>query len=195
LKIRRPPVIDLAMAPGAGEAWDRPRSIIYLWGLCELLFVSNPAQVSSAIRIGVLRAFGARIGPGVIFRPRTRVKFPWKLSIGENSWIGEGVWFHNQDQITVGSNVVISQESFLTTGSHAHRKDMALVTRPIDVGEGTWITSRCIILGGSSLGISCLVGPGAVVSGAIPDNSIVGPSPSTVIGQRFPVGESKVPLD
>ena len=60
---RQTPVIDLAQAPGAGEAWDRPRAIVYLWGACELLFVSNPWQISSRLRVAVLRAFGAEIGP------------------------------------------------------------------------------------------------------------------------------------
>ena len=85
------PVIDLSQAPGERAAWDRPAWVVYLWGICELLLVTNPWQISSGLRIRVLRAFGAEIGEGVIFRPRTRVKFPWKLHIGDRSWIGEGV--------------------------------------------------------------------------------------------------------
>ena len=133
---RRPPVIDLSRAPGSGEAWGRPRAVVYLWSACELLFVSNPWQVSSRLRVAVLRAFGADIADGVIFRPRTRVKSPWKLHIGERTWIGEGVWFHNQDHIHVGSDVVISQETFLTTGSHRVRTDMGLITSPISRTAG-----------------------------------------------------------
>ena len=85
--------------------------------------MTNPWQISSVLRIRVLRAFGAEIGNGVILRPRTRVKFPWKLHIGDRSWIGEGVWFHNQDHIYIGHDVVISQETFATTGSHGYRRD------------------------------------------------------------------------
>ena len=132
------PVIDLSTAPGERLAWDRPTWLVYLWGICELLFVTNPWQISSGLRIRVLRAFGAEIGSHVVFRPRTRVRFPWKLHIGDRSWIGEGVWFHNQDHVYVGSDVVISQETMLTTGSHAHRRDMALLTRPIRVEDGAW---------------------------------------------------------
>src|SRR4051812_24077523 len=102
------PVINLAHAPGERAAWDRPVSVVLLWSIAELLLVTNPLQISSRLRIAVLRAFGASIGTAVIFRPRTRVKYPWKLSIGDRSWIGEGVWFHNQDRITIGSDVVLS---------------------------------------------------------------------------------------
>lgn len=182
----RIPVINLADAPGEHAAWDRPKVFIYLWAVCELLFVTNPWQISSSLRVRMLRLFGATIGNRVTFRPRTRVKFPWKLYIGDRSWIGEGVWFHNQNDIHIGHDAVISQETFLTTGTHAHRKDMALLTRPIVVQDGAWITSRCIILGGSRIGKSALVKPGTVVSGDIPPNTIWGAtSESGSLGTRF----------
>lgn len=176
------PVIDLSRAPGERQSWDRPAIIVYLWGVFELLFVTNPWQISSGVRVRVLRMFGAEIGKGVIFRPRTRVRFPWKLHIGDRSWIGEGVWFHNQDHIYIGHDVVISQETFLTTGSHAHRRDMALLTRPIRIEAGAWITSRCIVLGGTYVGRSALITPGTVTTGAVAANTIWNGSPA---GQRF----------
>ena len=181
------PVIDLSLAPRERQAWGRSRLVVYLWGACELLFVYNPWQISSGLRVRMLRLFGAEIGPGVIFRPRTRVKFPWKLHIGARSWIGEGVWFHNQDHIHVGHDVVISQETFLTTGSHAHRVDMALITRPIHIEPGAWITSRCVVLGGSVIGRSALIQPMTVVSGTVLPNSIVGSISMTTLGTRFPL--------
>lgn len=162
------PVIDLSQAPGEKTAWDQPKWKVYLWAVCELLLVTNAWQISSTLRVLVLRAFGAEIGHGVIFRPRTRVKFPWKLHIGNRSWIGEGVWFHNQDHIYVGDDVVISQETFLTTGSHAHRRDMALLTKPIRIDAGVWLTTRCIVLGGTHVGQSSVASPMSVVKGTIP---------------------------
>lgn len=177
-------VIDLASAPGERQAWDRSSLTVYLWAGVELLLVTNPWQISSRVRVAALRAFGAKIESGVIFRPRTRVKFPWKLSIGKNTWVGEGVWIHNQDQVHIGQNVVISQETFLTTGSHAHRTDMALVTSPITVGDGSWITSRCIVLGGTSLGDNCLITPGSVVSGKLGPGTKFGSPPGIILGER-----------
>jgi putative colanic acid biosynthesis acetyltransferase WcaF len=147
------PVIDLSLAPGEHQAWDRPKRTVYLWA--------------------------------VVFRPRTRVKFPWKLRIGDRSWIGEGVWFHNQDLVTVGHDVVISQETMLTTGSHAHRRDMALLTRPIVIEPGAWITSRCMVLGGAHVGRSALARPMTVVQGRVPDGAIVSGPDGTVVGSRF----------
>jgi putative colanic acid biosynthesis acetyltransferase WcaF len=179
-------VIDLSRAPGERAAWDRPFWFVALWYFVELLLVTNPWQISSSIRTSALRAFGADIGRAVVFRPRTRVRFPWKLHIGDRSWIGEGVWFHNQDHIHVGADVVISQETFLTTGSHAHRRDMALITRPIVVEDGAWITSRCVVLGGATVGRSALARPMTVVQGAVPANAVVAGTECRVVGSRFP---------
>ena len=179
------PVISLAAAPGERARWGRPAWVVYLWGLAELLFVTNPLQISSRLRVGVLRLFGAEIADGVVFRPRTRVRFPWKLHIGRDTWIGEGVWFHNQDHVYVGHDVVISQETFLTTGSHAHRRDMALLTRPIRIDAGVWITSRCMVLGGTDIGRSALVRPMSIVSGTVPPNSVVSGLDGAIVGTRF----------
>ena len=177
------PVVDLSSAPGERASWDRPAWVVYLWGLAELVFVTNPLQISSGVRVRVLRLFGAEIGNDVVLRPRTRVRFPWKLHIGDRSWIGEGVWFHNQDHIHVGHDVVISQEAFLTTGSHAVRRDMALLTRPIVVEPGAWITSRCVVLGGVTIGRSALVKTLTRVEHDVPPNAVW--DQSGVIGERF----------
>lgn len=180
-------MIDLSKASGQRETWDRPKIVIYLWAIAELIFVANPWQISSSIRVHVLRAFGADIANEVIFRPRTRVKFPWKLHIGARSWIGEGVWFHNQDDIWIGHDVAISQDTFLTTGSHRHRRDMALITRPIFIEDGVWITSKCVVLGGARMGKSSLARPLTVIQGTVPENSVVSGADTQVVGKRFVV--------
>ncbi|MDQ0674012.1 putative colanic acid biosynthesis acetyltransferase WcaF [Pseudarthrobacter siccitolerans] len=178
-------VIDLSKAPGEQTAWDRPKAVIYLWAIAELLFVTNSWQVSSRLRTAVLRAFGARIGRGVIMRPRIRVKFPWKLRVGDNSWIGEGVWIHNQDLVSIGANVVVSQETFITTGSHAVRDDMRLLTRPVIVEDGAWLTTRCIVLGGVVVGRSAVVEPLTKLGKSVPAGEIWGGDPAVRRGKRF----------
>lgn len=179
------PIIDLSKAPGERQAWDRPAWQVYLWALFELVFITNPLQISSRLRVRVLRRFGAEIAEGVILRPRLRVKFPWKLSIGPRSWIGEGVWIHNQDRLYIGGDVVVSQESFLTTGTHAYRSDMALSTKPIVIEDGAWITSRCVVLAGSRIGRSAVVLPNTVVRGKVPEAAIFGTPAGQVVGRRF----------
>lgn len=179
------PVIDLSKAPGAVSELRRSKLLTHSWQLAEILFVTNRLQISSRLRVKILRLFGATIGEGVVFRPRTRVKSPWGLVIGDRCWIGDGVWFHNRDTITLGSDVVISQESYLTTGAHAFRTDMALITKPIVVESGAWVSSRCVVLGGSHIGTSAVISPLTVVKGYIPANAVVSSPPPTIVGTRF----------
>lgn len=179
------PVIPLKDAPGERAAWGRPALVVYLWGIVEWLLVTNALQVSSRVRVAALRAFGAKIGSGVIYRPRTRVKFPWKLEIGDDCWIGEGVWIHNQDQVTIGHDVVISQETFITTGSHHFAADMALTTSPVRVESGAWIASRCIVLAGATIGRSALVSAGTTVRKDAPAGQVIVGSPARGVHSRF----------
>lgn len=183
------PVIDLSMAPGAGEAWGKSKLTVYLWSIVELIIITNPWQISSRLRASALRAFGAKIGKEVILRPRLRVRHPWKLSIGDRSWIGDGVWIHNRDTVTIGHDVVISQQTFITTGSHAHRTDMALRTKPVLIEDGAWVASRCMVMGGVRVGRSALVQPMTSVRCDVPANAILGPHPPQIIGSRFAVND------
>lgn len=178
------PVIPLRDAPGERTAWGRPAVMVFAWALVEWLFVTNSLQISSRLRVCALRCFGARIGERVVFRPRTRVKFPWKLVVGDDCWIGEGVWIHNQDRVTLGHDVVISQETMITTGSHAHRTDMALLTAPVVIEDGAWVTSRCMVLGGVTIGRAALVTPMSVVTGPVPSGMVVRGNPAIVVGAR-----------
>lgn len=182
-------VINLADAPGERRAWGRPAPVVYAWAAVELLLVHNPWQISSALRVAVLRLFGAHIGESVLIRPRTRFKFPWKLSIGDRTWIGEGAWIHNQDTVTIGADVVVSQEAFITTGSHALAADMALITRPVIIQDGAWVATRSMILGGTTVGRSAVISPNTVVppNSIISENSIVGLRQPEVTRKRFVV--------
>lgn len=180
------PAIDLSAAPGGRQSWDRSPLTVYLWSAAELLLVYNPWQPSSRLRAATLRAFGATVGRSVILRPRLRVRFPWKLSIGDRSWIGEDVWLHNQDLISIGPDVVISQGTFVTTGTHAYRGDMALVTRAVSIEEGVWVTARCTVLAGSTIGANALVTPHTVVRGTVPPGTIFGAPEGAVLGPRWP---------
>ena len=94
----------------------------------------------SAWRRTLLRMFGARIGKGVVIKPRVNVKFPWRLVIGDFVWIGEQVWIDNLEMVTVGSHSCLSQGVYLCTGSHNWADpSFGLITQPIKIGEGCWV--------------------------------------------------------
>lgn len=123
----------------------------------------------SAARIGILRAFGAVIGDGVLIRHGVRVHWPWKLEVGADSWVGVGAWILNLEPVLIGSNVCISQEVLLCTGSH-DSTDPAFEydNGPIHIGDGAWVATRATVLRGVTVGPDAVVGATALVVRDVP---------------------------
>ena len=104
------------------------------------------------------------VGTGVVIRHRVRVLWPWKLSVGNDTWIGEDAWLLNLEPITLGRDVCVSQGAFLCTGSHDHDSpDFAYDNGPITVGDGAWLAAQCLVLRGVDVGAASVVGARAVV--------------------------------
>lgn len=150
-------------SPGA---YDRGRGRLWqiLWfATMNLIFMKwwFPAR----LRPMLLRSFGASVGPGVLIRHRVRVLWPWKLTIGRDSWIGEGVWILNLEPVTIGDNVCLSQEAFLCTGSHdARDPTFGYDNAPIAVGDGAWVCARAVVLRGTEVAPGRTVAAGTVFS-------------------------------
>jgi putative colanic acid biosynthesis acetyltransferase WcaF len=178
-------VIDLSLAGRGNYVSSKSILIQLVWFVLEACIVNNRLMPVSAIRTGLLRMFGAKIGKNCRFLHAIRVKFPWNLEVGDNSWFGEDVWIYNQAMIRVGSNVCISQGTFLTAGSHDFDKGMDLRVAPIVIEDGAWITSRCVIQKGVTIGRSALVTPLSVVHRSLEPDGIYGGNPCRFIRKRF----------
>lgn len=163
------------LAEFTGRGYDKGRSLpwqIAWFGCLHLVFVKwwCPAR----LRVALLRAFGADIGTGVLIRHGVRVHWPWKLTIGDDCWIGEGVWLLNLEPIRIGHDTVISQEALLCTGSHDRRSPtFEFDNAPIVVGDSVWIATRAILLRGVTVGDRAVVGAGAVVARSVPAGSSI----------------------
>ena len=182
---RAPHVIPLARAGRGNFVRRRGRLVEALWILVETTLIDNRLNPSSAVRVFLLRLFGARIGRGCVCPHAFRVKFPWNLTIGDDCWIGDGVWIYNQGPIRIGSDVCISQRSFLTTGSHDWQTDMSLRIDPIVIEDGAWITSMCVVQKGVTIGAGTVVTPLSVVHRSLPPGWICGGNPAVTIRPRF----------
>lgn len=178
-------VIDLRLAGTGNYVSSKGKFIQLAWFVIEACIVNNRLMPVSSIRSGLLRMFGAKIGKNCRFLHAIRVKYPWNLQVGDNSWFGEDVWIHNQALIRVGSNVCISQGTFLTSGSHNFDKGMDLIVDPIIIEDGAWITSKCVIQSGVTIGRSALVTPLSVVHCSLEPDGIYGGNPCRFIRGRF----------
>lgn len=164
---------DLRGFTGAG--YERGRGPLWqlAWQLASGLIVVR-WWCTPNLRAMILRAFGARIGAGAIIRHRVRIHWPWKLTVGDGTWIGEGAWLLNLEPIVIGSDVCISQEVLLCTGSHDRRSPtFEFDNAPITVEDGAWLAARATVLRGSHIGHDAVIGATALVSGAVAAHAIV----------------------
>ena len=119
--------------------------------------------VPSAVKVAVLRGFGAKVGCGVVIRSRVNSTCPWKLEIGDHVWLGDELMILSLDRVVIGSNVCISQRAFLCTGSHDFARDtFDLITRPVVIGDGCWVAAQAFIGPGAVLPPGTMVKAGEV---------------------------------
>lgn len=146
--------------------FDRGRSI-YLeaaWQFAQILVVRSPLSCSW-LRAAALRLFGAKIGRGVTIKAGVRVKFPWRLQVGNHCWIGEDAWLDNLAEIRIGNHCCISQGAYLCTGSHDWRKPgFNLTVRPIILEDEVWLAARSVVGPGVVGGRGAVLGLGSVAT-------------------------------
>lgn len=158
-----------------GRGYDKGRGPLWqaLWFASQhLLF--GAWYFPARLRPSLLRAFGAEVGRGAHIRNGVRVHWPWKLSLGNNCWLGEGAWLLNLEPITIGNDVCISQEALVCTGSHdAEDPSFEFDNATIVIEDRAWIAARAIVLRGTTVPAGAVVRAAAVATPSRPTGSVV----------------------
>ena len=133
----------------------------------------------------MLRLFGARIGKSVILRPSVTVTYPWKLSIGDWSSIGDHVTLYTAGEITIGENVVVSQHSYLCSASHDYTQPtFNTVVMPIHIEPEAWLATNVFVGPGVTVGCGAVVGACSVVLKDVPAGMICVGNPLKIVRPR-----------
>jgi putative colanic acid biosynthesis acetyltransferase WcaF len=157
----------------------RPGWYILLWWFVQAITFPLTPHFASGLRCWILRQFGATIGEGVLIRPTARFTYPWKIQIGDWSWIGDDVVLYSLDRIVIGAHCVISQTSYLCTGSHdSQSASFDLTTAPITIGNGAWIAADCFIAPDVTIGANSVIGARSTVLRSIPAAQVAWGSPA-----------------
>ena len=159
--------------------------IVQLWWFCEALFFNLSPQFMYPWRRFILRLFGAKIGKNVIIRPTVKVTYPWKLIIGNNSWIGDGVVLYCLGEIEIGSDTVISQKTYLCTGSHDFKKkNFPIYAKKIVIKNECWLATDVYVGPGVTIGKGTIIGARSSVYKNLPSGKICIGNPAKIVNKR-----------
>ncbi len=157
------------------------RVLWYMMGECLV----NSMIPGSGWRVGLLRMFGAKVGKGVVIKPYVKIKYPWKLQIGDYTWIGEHVWIDNLGNVKIGSHVCISQGAMLLCGNHNYKKvTFDLIVRGITIEDGAWVGAKCVVCPGISVKTHSILTVGSVIFHSTEPYSIYQGNPAVKIRER-----------
>lgn len=163
----------------------KDKVIQVIWYIANVLFLMNPLNPISSLKVFLLKVFGAKIGKGVVVKPGVNIKYPWKLTIGNYAWIGENVWIDNLDQVEIGNNSVLSQGAMLLCGNHNFKKtSFDLITKPILIEEGVWIGAKSIITGGVTCKSHSVLVVNSVASNNLEEYTIYRGNPAEKVKTR-----------
>lgn len=156
-----------------------------LWYLVNIIILKNSFNISSASKVLFLKIFGANIGKGVNIKPCVNIKYPWKLSIGDYTWIGEEVWIDNLSEVMIGNNVTLSQGALILTGSHDHTKTtFDFISMPVVLEDGCWIGARAVVYGGVTCKSHSILGINAVAESNLESYIIYKGNPAVPVINR-----------
>ena len=155
------------------------------WIVQDTLFRWSP-QFMYGWRRFLLKLFGAKIGKDVIIRPTAKVTFPWKVKIGDYSWIGDDVVLYSLGEIEIGNNVVISQRSYICTGSHDYTKiDFPILAKKIVIEDEAWLATDVFVAPGVKIGKGTVVGARSSVFKDLPPGKVCIGNPAKPIKDRI----------
>jgi len=148
------------------------------WYMIKMLFFMTAFPFPSGFKAALLRLFGAKVGKGLVIKPRVNIHMPWKLEIGNDVWIGEEAFLLNFEKLTIGNNVCISQRVFLCGGNHDFRVAcMPYRNGPITLEDGSWIGAVSFVSPNVVIGTDSVVTACSNVVGSLAPNGIYSGNP------------------
>ena len=154
--------------------WSRGRNIFFemLWQVFFKSLISSSLP-GTIWRRYILILFGAKLGKCLRLSPGIKIKMPWRLIVGDFSWIGEDVWIDNLSMVKIGNNVCISQGVYFCTGNHDFNKvNFNLICKSIIIDSESWIGSKVVMGPGIKIGKGSVIKMGSIITEDVPPQSI-----------------------
>jgi putative colanic acid biosynthesis acetyltransferase WcaF len=157
-----------------------------LWHLLGQRILRSQLLTSYGVKAALLRMFGARVGTGTVIKPGVRVKYPWRLELGDHVWIGEDAWIDNLENVKIGSHVCVSQGAYLCTGNHDWKAvsfDYRL--QGIVIERGAWIGAKSLVTPGVHVGEYAILTAGSIATRNLAASQVYTGNPAIRVRDRW----------
>ena len=179
------PVQDLKSFRLPRNFRGRPAWFVQLWWIVQATAFRWSPQFMYGWRNFLLRLFGAKIGRGVTFRPTAEITYPWKLSVGDYSWIGDYATLYTLGEIRIGDNACVSQHCYLASAYHDYTKPtFDMVGSFVAIEPEVWLATRVFVGPGVTVGRGAVVGACSVVLKDLPSMMVCTGNPAKPIRPR-----------
>lgn len=149
-----------------------------------VVFITGRVPVK-LFRHAVYRMLGIKIGRHSTVAWRTAFFAPERVSIGDNSIVGNDCFIDGRSGVRIGDNVAISGHVHLYTLQHDPQSPtFDSVGAAIIIDDFVYIGSRATLLPGVYVGKGSVVAAGSVVTKDVSPYTIVGGVPAKLIGTR-----------
>lgn len=163
----------------------RSKYIVQLWWIINATLFSWSPQMLYGWRRFLLRSFGAKIGKNVLIRSSVKVTYPWKVEIGDYSWIGDECVLYSLGIIKIGKNVAVAHKVYFNTGGHDYQKvTFDIFAKPVIVEDECWLTNDVYLAPGVVIGKGTIVGARSSVLKSLPAGKVCVGSPAKPIKDR-----------
>jgi putative colanic acid biosynthesis acetyltransferase WcaF len=147
----------------AFAASDRARRLV--WNVCRALLYRPSPRPMHGWRAFLLRCFGAKLGPGCIFYPASKVWAPWNLECADSVVAADGVEIYNPAPMRFGSHAILSQDAFLCGATHDYNDPrFPLLAYKMEVGAYAWVCARASVGPGVNMGEGSVLALGSVAT-------------------------------
>lgn len=162
---------------------NRIRAVILEFCLMKLRWTGYIP--SHTFRKLVYRLVGMKIGKGSVVHMWANFFDPRRISIGEDTIIGDHCFLDGRDKLRIGSHTDIASQVLIYNSEHdINNENFKAIISPVEIGDYVFIGPRVTVLPGVKIGNGAVIAAGAVVTRDVESFKIVGGIPAKEIGER-----------
>lgn len=180
-RLRRMPQKSAYSSP-----WSmRARLAMGVWAIVNAGPFRFSPKPFNALRLWLLRCFGARIWGKPFVSQSARIRVPWNLELHDRACIGERADVYNLGWVSIGREATVAQECLLCGGTHdfdSPRRE--LLVGDIIIGAEAFVGTRACVLPGIAIGEGAIVGACAVVTKDVAPWTVNAGNPCRALSHR-----------